>query len=109
MSFSSCYNIKFLDDDHKMNYLKREFGYDFQAYPSNYFNTIHDRENNNNNNNNNVRGKILERIRRFQRFKNFVKVNEDDKAKGPTISVDDFGAKGDGNADDTNVSFFSFF
>ncbi|KAM3234651.1 putative protein DDB [Capsicum annuum] len=63
MSLSSSYSVKFLDNDddnilseihyvhhHNLNNLEREFGYDFQAYPSNYFNTILGHEGNNNNN-----------------------------------------------------------
>lgn len=98
ISLSSCSsNIKFYDEDtlreaqdHNMN-LEREFGYDFQAYPSNYFNTI-DLEDNNN---------YYDQISRFNRFKNL----EKDEAVGvTTINVESFGAKGDGNTDDTNVS-----
>ncbi|XP_016506354.2 polygalacturonase-2-like [Nicotiana tabacum] len=95
ISLSSCSsNIKFYDEDtlreaqdHNMN-LEREFGYDFQAYPSNYFNTI-DLEDNNN---------YYDQISRFNRFKNL----EKDEAVGvTTINVESFGAKGDGNTDDT--------
>ncbi|WMV23821.1 hypothetical protein MTR67_017206, partial [Solanum verrucosum] len=100
MSFSSCYSIKFLDDDHNINNLEEEFGNDFhfKAYPSNYFNTILDHEKNNN------MKKNLEIISRFQRFKNLEKLDEEqNQAKVITISVDRFGAKGDGKIDDTNI------
>ncbi|KAL3370524.1 hypothetical protein AABB24_007529 [Solanum stoloniferum] len=100
MSFSSCYSIKFLDDDHNINNLEEEFGNDFhfKAYPSNYFNTILDHEKNNN------MKKNLEIISRFQRFKNLEKLDEEqNQAKVITISVDRFGAKGDGKIDDTNA------
>lgn len=97
ISFSSCSSIKFQSEeilreaqDHNMN-LEREFGYDFQAYPSNYFNTI-DLENNNN---------FDDQISRFNRFKNLEK---DEAVEVTTINVDSFGAKGDGNTDDTYVS-----
>lgn len=106
MSFSSCYSIKFLDDDHNINNLEGEFGNDFhfKAYPSNYFNTILDHEKNNN-----IK-KNLEIISRFQRYNNMEKFNEEeDQAKVTTINVDSFGAKGDGSIDDTNVSISFLF
>ncbi|MCE3050162.1 hypothetical protein HAX54_046554 [Datura stramonium] len=101
-SLSSCYSTKFLDDDddHNMNNGEREFGYDFQAYPSNYFNTINLDEDDDNNNNKKM-NKNLEMISRFHRFKNLEK--DDEEAKVTTISVDSFGAKGDGSTDDTDA------
>ncbi|KAJ8562656.1 hypothetical protein K7X08_031108 [Anisodus acutangulus] len=100
ISLSSCNSIKFLDDDvdhilkethdhHNMN-IEREFGYDFQAYPSNYFNTILE-------DNNNLQ------ISRFHRFKNLEENDDEEEAKVTTINVDNFGAKGDGSTDDTNA------
>ncbi|KAK4373679.1 hypothetical protein RND71_009063 [Anisodus tanguticus] len=102
ISLSSCNSIKFLDNDddddhilrethrdhHNMN-IEREFGYDFQAYPSNYFNTILE-------DNNNLQSS------RFHRFKN-LEENDEEEAKITTINVDSFGAKGDGSTDDTNA------
>ncbi|KAK4371510.1 hypothetical protein RND71_010985 [Anisodus tanguticus] len=100
ISLSSCNSIKFLDDDvdhilkethdhHNMN-IEREFGYDFQAYPSNYFNTILE-------DNNNLQ------ISRFHRFKNLEENDDEEEAKVTTINVDNFGAIGDGSTDDTNA------
>ncbi|XP_059309871.1 polygalacturonase-like [Lycium ferocissimum] len=99
ISLSSCRSIKFIDGDdhilrekthdhHNMNNLEREFGYDFQAYPSNYFNTILE-------DNNNLQ------ISGFDKFKNLE--DDDEEAKVITINVDSFGAKGDGSTDDTNA------
>lgn len=94
LSFISCYST--LQEDPLRHYNSdQESGYDSQAYPS-YLSTIDDGA---------FKNLIQQRsdvlsLRKFDRVGSI-------SSSGKTVNVNDYGAKGDGSDDDTEVLFAS--
>ncbi|CAN4089927.1 unnamed protein product [Withania somnifera] len=82
--------------------LERELGYDFQAYPSNYFTTFLDHEDDDDGDDDDDNN-MNKTFKNLEREKDEDDNDDEEEAEVTTISVDSFGAKGDGSIDDTNA------